>query len=200
VKREQADELLYQALETEQGGIKVYETAIRCAKLPELRKEWEGYLDETRNHERILLGVFGQLGLEPAKETPGRLVLRHVAASLVKAMEMALDADPVGAQLVAAESVVQAETKDHMNWELIGQCVEKLSGAQKKALKDAHDEVEEEEDEHLYHTQGWARELWIQSLGLPAVLPPPEERRHVKDAVSAAEAKESRRELVGARG
>ncbi len=30
-------------------------------------------------------------------------------------------------------------------------------------------EVEEEEDEHLYHTTGWTRELWIETLGMPAV-------------------------------
>jgi rubrerythrin len=196
VKREQADELLYQALETEQGGIKVYETAIRCAKLPELRKEWEGYLDETRNHERILLGVFGELGLNPAQETPGRTVLRHVAASLVKAMEMALDADPVGAQLVAAESVVQAETKDHMNWELIGELAKEFKGAERKALEEAHGEVEEQEDEHLYHTMGWARELWIDSLGMPAVIPPPEEEKNVKSAIGAARAKNAREDML----
>lgn len=196
MKREQADELLYQALETEQGGIKVYETAIRCAKLPELRKEWEGYLDETRNHERILLRVFGELGLDPAKETPGRLVLRHVAASLVKAMEMALEADPVGAQLVAAESVVQAETKDHMNWELIGELAKEFKGSERKALEEAHGEVEEQEDEHLYHTMGWARELWIDSLGMPSVLPPPEEEKHVKSAIGAARAKNAREEML----
>jgi rubrerythrin len=196
VKREQADELLYQALETEQGGVKVYETAIRCAQMPELRKEWEGYLDETRNHERILLRVLGELGLDPAKETPGRAVLRHVAASLVKAMEMALAKDPVGAQLVAAESVVQAETKDHMNWELIGELAQEFKGAERKALEEAHGEVEEQEDEHLYHTMGWARELWIDSLGMPAVLPPPEEEKHVKSAIGAARAKNAREEML----
>ena len=74
--------------------------------------------------------------------------------------------------------------------------MEKLSGAQKKALKDAHDEVEEEEDEHLYHTQGWARELWIQSLGMKAVLPPPEEEKDVKTAIGAARAKQSRKEML----
>jgi hypothetical protein len=35
--------------------------------------------------------------------------------------------------------------------------------------------VEDEEDEHLYHSAGWSRELWIDSLGLLAELPPPEE-------------------------
>jgi hypothetical protein len=56
--------------------------------------------------------------------------------------------------------------------------------------------VEEDEDEHLYHTQGWCRELWLQSLGQPAVLPPPEERKDVKTAIGAARAKQSRRPVT----
>jgi len=197
MKQEQVTELLYQALETEKGGIQVYKTAIRCAQNADLKEEWTEYLEQTENHERILTDVCTAFGLDPEKETPGRQVVRHIGQSLVKAMEMALQSGPPeAAELVAAECVVNAETKDHMNWELIGQCVEKLSGAQKKALKDAHDEVEEEEDEHLYHTQGWARELWIQSLGMKAVLPPPEEEKDVKTAIGAARAKQSRKEML----
>ena len=37
---------------------------------------------------------------------------------------------------------------------------------------------------HLYHTMGWTRELWIESLGMPAVLPPPEEEKKVVTATS----------------
>jgi rubrerythrin len=196
MKQEQLTELLYQALETEKGGIQVYKTAIRCAQNDELKEEWEKYLDQTQNHERILLDVFTAFGLDPNKETPGRKVVRHIGESLVKAMEMALQSGPPdAAELVAAECVVSAETKDHLNWELIGQSVEKLSGAQKKALKEAHEEVEEQEDEHLYHTQGWARELWIQSLGMKAVIPPPEEEKDVKTAIGAARAKKARGEM-----
>ena len=57
---------------------------------------------------------------------------------------------------MAAECVVDAETKDHANWELIGEVAKKSEGVQKEALKAAHDEVEDEEDEHLYHTAGCA--------------------------------------------
>ena len=56
------------------------------------------------------------------------------------------------------------------------------------ALLAAYKEVENQEDEHLYHTQGWARELWLKSLGIKAVLPPPEEVKHVKTAIGAARA------------
>ena len=44
--------------------------------------------------------------------------------------------------------------------------------------------------EHLYHSKGWCRELWIKSLGMHAILPPPEEVEHVKTAKQAAEAEE----------
>ena len=197
MKREQVNELLYQALETEQGGVKVYETALRCAVNPELKEEWEGYLDETQNHERIMLEVLEQLDLDPQTETPGRQVVRYIGQSLVKAMEMALAAGkPEAAQLVAAECVVEAETKDHQNWELIGVLAEKLKGNERKILADAHGEVEDQEDEHLYHTMGWARELWIESLGMPAVLPPPEEAKDVKTAIGAARAKQARKDML----
>jgi rubrerythrin len=197
MQKEQLAELMYQALETEQGGITVYETALRCVVNEELREEWAKYLEETRTHERIVLGVFKALDLDPDIDTPGRLVVRHTGQSLVTAMEMALDADvPDAAQLVAAECVVSAETKDHLNWELIGQAAAALKGDQGRALKDALEQVEDQEDEHLYHTTGWCRELWIESLGMPAVIPPPEEEKEVKTAIGAARAKQARKELL----
>lgn len=72
----------------------------------------------------------------------------------------------------------------------------KAKGGAAKALKAAHEEVEEQEDEHLYHTQGWARELWIETLGMPAVLPPPEEEKDVKTAIGAARAKQARTNML----
>jgi hypothetical protein len=65
-------------------------------------------------------------------------------------------------------------------------------------LKKAHDEVEPEEGPHLYHNTGWTRELWIDSLGMPAVLPPPEEEKDVKTAIGAARAKQARRDVLEA--
>jgi len=196
MKKEQVNELLYEALETERGGINVYRTAIKCAQNDELKEEWEKYLEETENHERILLEVFEKLGLDPVKETPGRQVVRHIGQSLIKAMEMALEAGkPEQAELVAAECVVHAETKDHMNWELIGEVARASKGDEKKALEEAYEEVEDQEDEHLYHTMGWTRELHLQGLGLPAVIPPPEEEKEVKTMIGAGRAKAARTKM-----
>ncbi|HEY7563471.1 MAG TPA: hypothetical protein VIA81_00955 [Acidimicrobiia bacterium] len=198
MKEAQVHELLYQALETELGGVKVYQTAIRCAVNDDLQKEWQKYLDETENHVRIVTKVFGDLGLDTEKETAGRGIVRSKGQALISSMEMALKAGDRGAaQLVAAEAVVDAETKDHANWELIGMVAEKATGKMRSVLQEAYEQVEEEEDMHLYHTMGWCRELWIESLGMPAVLPPPEEQKEVKTAIGASRAEQSRDEMVG---
>jgi rubrerythrin len=186
-------DLLYQALETEKGGVQIYSTALRCAINKDLKEEWNKYLDQTKTHVQIVSDVLRSLDLDPDAETPGRKVVRYIGTSLVKAMEMALrGADPEAAQIVAAECVVLAETKDHLNWELIGELTKNAAPVDAELLKPAYEQVEAEEDEHLYHTTGWTRELWIQALGMPAVLPPPEEVRKVETAIEAAQAKNTR--------
>ncbi|HKG97266.1 MAG TPA: hypothetical protein VKA97_05610 [Pyrinomonadaceae bacterium] len=193
-------DLLYQALETEKGGVQVYSTALRCTVNKDLREEWNKYLEQTKNHVQILTEILRALELDPDNETPGRKVVRYIGTSLVKAMEMALrSTDPQSAQIVAAECVVFAETKDHLNWQLLGELAKNAADAESSLILPAYQQVEEEEDEHLYHSQGWTRELWIQALGMPAVLPPPEEEQDVTTAEDAAKAKKSRAKKAGAR-
>ena len=197
MSKEQIAELLYQALETEKGGVQIYETAVRCAVNADLKEEWAKYLEQTEHHVEIVEGLFETFGLDPETDTPGRLVVRHIGESLVGAIEMAMDAGNAdAAQIVAAECIALAETKDHLNWELLGRLAKKLTGDEAKALQAAHDDVEDEEDEHLYHTKGWGRELWIAALGMPAVLPPPEEEKDVKTAIGAERAKQARDEML----
>jgi hypothetical protein len=132
------------------------------------------------------------LEIDPEVETPGREVVRLIGGALVQAMQKAKAAGkPDAAEIVACECVTLAETKDHMNWELIGQVADKGKGDGIQALEEAYDEVEDQEDEHLYHSKGWCRELWIQALGMKAVLPPPEEEKHVKTAIGAARAEKA---------
>jgi rubrerythrin len=185
-------ELLYQALETEKGGVQIYTTALRCALNQDLKEEWNKYLEQTKTHVRVVSDILTDMNLDLETETPGRKIVRHIGDSLVQAMEMALKGpDLAAAQIVAAECVTLAETKDHLNWELIGE-IAKTSTNGAELLQQAHDRVEPEEDEHLYHTSGWTRELWIEVLGMPAVLPPPEEEQDVHTAIEAARAKKSR--------
>ena len=196
-EEKQLHELLYQMLETELGGEQVYKTAISCAVNDDLKKEWKEYLDQTRHHQEVVLRLFEHFRLDPNATTPGREVVAHTAKSLVQAMELAkTKASKGAAELVACECVVMAETKDHSNWELLGRVGKKATGEDGKILRAAHEEVEQEEDHHLYHSAGWLRELWIDSLGMPAVLPPPEEVKQVETAIGASRAEQARSKML----
>jgi len=190
----QVRELLLQALVHERGGALIYSTALECAVNDDLREEWETYLEQTIRHVDILTGVCLAMGLDPDEMTPGCQIVHHNGKALIIAMKMALaNGDREAAQLVACDCVVLAETKDHANWELIGECAKQIGSEEASLLKEAYEEVEDEEDEHLYHTKGWCRELWLKSLGLKAVLPPPEETQHVKTAIDAAKVDKARK-------
>jgi rubrerythrin len=190
----QLKELLLQSLEHERGGVIVYQTALECVVNEDLEEEWEKYLEQTEKHVELLTTACEALGLDPDEMTPGRKIVQHTGKSLVVAMKMALAAsDPPAAELVACECVVLAETKDHFDWELIGECAKALKGDQQAALMAAYEQVEDEEDEHLYHTKGWCRELWMKSLGLKSILPPPEEKKDVKTAIDAAKVEKARK-------
>ena len=192
MQQAQLKELILQSLEHERGGIRIYEIALRCAVNGDLKEEWQNFLDQTRNHERVLMSVCEDLSIDPEEGSPGRQIVKQLGAALVQAMQTALAAgNPSAAELVACECVLLAETKDHADWELIGRCAEHADAKQASILQDAAEQVETQEEEHLYHTKGWARELWLQSLGVAAVLPPPEEREHVTSAMAAARAQQT---------
>ncbi len=189
-------ELLLQSLEHEMGGVKIYQTALKCVVNDDLKEEWEKYLEETEHHVQVLHDVFTQMQLDPEEQTPGRKITHDKGMALVASMESALGTgDKAAAQCVACEAVTMAEMVDHSNWELIGEVAKKMTGAEGKALKEAHKEVEDQEDEHYYHSKGWLRELSLEGLGLKAVLPPPEERKHVKTAIGAAKAQAERTKM-----
>jgi hypothetical protein len=191
----QLEELLLQSLEHERGGVNIYKMALQCALNEDLREEWAHYLEQTEHHVQVLSETCAALGIDPGVRTPGCHIVRENGIALVRAMEMALAAgEPKAAELVACEVVVLAETKDHADWELIGAAAKAATGETAAALQAAYDQVEDEEDEHLYHTKGWCRELWLAALGLEAQLPPPEETQNANSAIAAARVKQTRME------
>ena len=197
MNQEQVTDLIYQALETEMGGVEIYATALECVQNDDLKEEFEKYHEETERHVELVRQVCETLSLDPDEEMPGRLIVRAKARALIDSMKQALKAgNREAAEIVAVEAVVDAETKDHANWQLIGEIVKKGRGETAKALKKAYDEIEDQEDEHLYHSKGWARELWIQALGVKPVLPPPEEEKDVHSAIEASRAKQQRERMM----
>ena len=191
VSREVID-LLLQAVETELGGVEVYRTALKCVQREDLRSEWEKYLTQTKEHVRVLQELCEAHGIDPDEDSQGRLGVRVVGKSLVQAMLLSLGNDsPSASELVAAECVTLAETKDHLNWSLLAD-VGNGAGDFAKALAAACDQVESQEDEHLYHSEGWTRELWLEHLGLQAQLPPPEEDDEVRTELESATVRDRR--------
>ena len=173
-------ELLLQSLEHERGGELLYDTALECVVNEDLEETWEDFLEHTERHVEILTEACEALGIDPDEMTPGRQIVQNNGNAMVMAMKTALKAgDPAAAQLVASDCVMLAETRDQFNWELIGECARKLTGEEHSVLMNAYEEVQYDEEEHLSQAQGWCRELWYESLGLDAVLPPPE---HARDA------------------
>ena len=194
----QLRQLLYETLETELGNVDVYTTALLCAVNTDLKEEWQKYLEQTKNHVQVVLRLFDKLKLDPEEETPGRHVVRHIGESLVEAMELALSAGiPETAQLVAAERIVEAETKDHLNWDLLSLAADQIHSPEGRVIHEAVQEVEDEKDKHLFRAAGWSRELWLQSLGLPAMVPPPEDvEKKFKTAAGSGHTRHRRKPMI----
>lgn len=191
--------LILEALEHERGVVQIYRTALSCAKNSDLRAEWTDYLEETKEHVEALTAVCEALHLDQEQATPGRAIVKKLGEALVDAMESGLATTPAeDAELVACECVVMAETKDRLNWELLGKLV--ADGDAPDALEEACEAIDDQEDEHLYHSQGWCRELWLRALGQPAVLPPPAEQKNVKTAMATAQARPRRDAMLDGPG
>ncbi len=77
------------------------------------------------------------------------------------------------------------------DWELIGEAAEKAKGDEGKALQEAHEEVEDEEDEHLYHTRAGPGAL-DGVAGHAGRVAAAGEEKEVKTAIGAARAKQAR--------
>lgn len=170
MKREELHERLYQALETELRAIVVYTTAIRLARDPALRTEWERSLDRTNRHAAVTTAVLEFFGLDPGTQTLGTKVIHQIGSALIQAMRQGRQSgDPEMAELVAAECVALANAKCQLNWRLISELAEKVKGIEGKALKAAHEHVEPHREEHRYPTTSWTRALWRSCLGFPPV-------------------------------
>jgi len=163
-------QLMLQAIEHEQRAIDVYKAALNCVTNEALREEWEQYLAETRSHVDVLLEVCEVLRIDPSVSTIGREVMRDLGYSIVASIERgAADGNAEMAQLIACELVLLIETKDHLNWTLLGSKARKALGAKHALLRVACEQMEGEEDEHLHHARGWAFDLWNERLGFVSV-------------------------------
>lgn len=196
MRQSNVDDFLLQALETETGGVRVYEAAIRCAHDAGMRKQWTNHRSESEQHARIYAQLVEKLGLDSSSKNPGRAIVQQANDALVALIESArqtTDADT--AQIVAAECVAHVETKCNVNWELVGDLGKKTRTDYASALRKAYEQVVEQKNAHLYHARGWVRDLWIRRLGLTANPSSAREQQDAKPADSPQRERDLRSDL-----
>ncbi|MCM2550431.1 hypothetical protein [Burkholderia glumae] len=174
--REGLHQLLYQARETSLRAAAVYEAALACAARDELAEEWRAHRDAARRRAQVFGTAFDALGLDADATSHGRTAAAALGKSLLEVIAYAAQGDDRAAALrVAAECVLLIETKDQLNRTLLGIAAERITGPVAQVLKDLVEAIEADGEPRALHARGWSRELWLDALGLAAVLPPPEE-------------------------
>jgi len=193
MKKDELFDLILVTLESEVNSVRVYETTVRCAVDQRLNEDWRRFLGRTQRHAELTRRLCEKRGLDPDVENAGRQIVRHRVQALILAIEMALktgDAD--AAQIVGAECVIDTETKNQLNWELLREASKHVDPIVRQALETACSEIGDEKIEQLHHSVGWARELSLCALGLNALLPPPEEIRWARSVSGGSSAEQDR--------
>jgi rubrerythrin len=157
---------LSEFLMVEQCGWQLYRVVGSRATDKELKERYQEFGQETDRHRTILTSLIRDLGGDPDYVSPTARVAQAKSEALLQSALVSGPLSPEEREASDLENVVLAETKDHADWELLGQLAEQLpSGKARKAIEAAVAEVGPQEDEHL----GWAQAK-LAALGLKAVM------------------------------
>jgi rubrerythrin len=145
VSRDSLLEFLSEFLAVEQGGMELYIGARDHATHEENREMYKMYLEQTRKHAELLTGAIRKLGGDPKYVSPCARIQQHRA----KAM-MGLQVPDNLREIVDAENLLLAETKDHADWEFLDSISYKLDDEfSREVIQEIVSQVEDQEDEHL---------------------------------------------------
>lgn len=165
-------ELLERALELARAGVRVYEAALGCAARDALEEQWQDDLAQIRRHERALRTAATRLGVDPEAETSLRLLVRQQAGAIVSALEAGSEKAPQDeAERLAAECVLEWESRTRVAWELLYELAAVTGGEEGEALRAACAEAPDQQDERFHRARAWARSLWLAALGRPMPVP-----------------------------
>ena len=157
---------LSEFLMVEQCGWQLYRVVESRATDKELKERYQEFGQETDRHRTILTSLIRDLGGDPDYVSPTARVAQAKSEALLQSALVSGPLSPEEREASDLENVVLAETKDHADWELLGQLAEQLpSGKARKAIEAAVAEVGPQEDEHL----GWAQAK-LAGLGLKAIM------------------------------
>lgn len=190
-------ELLERALELARAGVRVYEAALGCAVRDQLEEQWQDDLSQIRRHERALRTAALSLGVDPEAETGLRLLVRRQAGSLIGALEEGSQKAPQDeAERLAAEYVLEWESRTRVAWDLLYELAAVTGGEEGEALQVACAEAPDQQEERVHRARAWARSLWLAALGRPMAVPARRKRpRRVRAHGTAAQQASSGEEV-----
>jgi len=169
---------LSEFLMVEQGGLQLYRVAAARCTLPTLKERYEEFGQQTARHREVYVQLIQALGGDPNYVSP---MARLAQVKATKLIESTMIVDGLASEEVMAndlENVLLAETKCHLDWELMSQLAEQATDAKlKQAVQKAVQEVEDQEDQHVE----WARQT-LSQMALQMVLegPAPSPERWIK--------------------
>ncbi len=171
----QLERLLRQCLNNACAANRIYRTAISCARSSRLRDLWQSCLVAVEIQRRVCLEVLMRLGLDAHDSRVRGADSVVIATDLISAVQAASSLSDAGnLELIAAEAVMLMEAKIQMNAELIGYIAAYGSAAHLPQLRDACPVLLALRlHQQMFHTREWVRELWLESIGFAALLPPP---------------------------
>jgi rubrerythrin len=157
---------LSEFLMVEQCGWQLYRVVESRTSDKELQARYQEFGQETDRHRTILTRLIEDLGGDPDYVSPTARLAQAKSEALLASALVSGPLSEAERETSDLENVLLAETKDHADWELLGQLAEQLAnGKARKAIEAAVAEVGPQEDEHL----GWAQAK-LATLGLQAVM------------------------------
>jgi len=150
---------LSEFLMVEQGGLQLYRVAAERCTVPMLIQQYQEFGQQTARHREVYVQLIQALGGDPNYVSPTARLAQVKATKLIESAMIVAGLAPEELMASDLENVLLAETKCHLDWELVSQLAEQSTDAKlKQTLQQAVQEVEEQEDQHL----DWARQTLSQ--------------------------------------
>jgi rubrerythrin len=145
----------------ERCGVHLYRTVAGLTMQPEWKQKYEEFGRETEEHIRIYSDLITRLGGDPMYASPPARLTEFLDTKLMEPILIGGSIDLKTLDLAGLECVFLAESKCHANWQFLGKLAATLpDGNVKRALQEAVQKVEKQEDEHLE----WVQQTWQQTL------------------------------------
>src|SRR4051812_3276616 len=141
---------LSEFLMVEQGGLQLYRVAAERCTLPALKEHYQEFGEQTARHRLAHAQLIQALGGEPDYVSPTARLAQVKATKLIESASIVDGLAPEELMANDLENVLLAETKCHLDWELMSRLAEQVTDAKfQGALQQAVQEVETQEDQHV---------------------------------------------------